>query len=73
MSLIKALIVKNSHIPAGIYLIFLKKRPRPNLKGIQYQIWALVKRSEKFSSKTNFSAFWQVSCSNFRFKLCQRP
>ena len=36
MSLLTVLIVKNSHISAGIYLIFLKKRPRPNLKGLQY-------------------------------------
>ena len=36
MSLLTALIVKNSHILARIYFIFLKKRPRPNLKGIQF-------------------------------------
>ena len=36
MSLLIALIVKNSHILARIYFIFLKKRPRPNLKGIQF-------------------------------------
>ena len=38
MSLLTALIVKTSLILAGIYFIFLKKRPRPNLKGFQYQI-----------------------------------
>ena len=32
-----ALIFKNSHILSGIYYFFLKKRPRPNLKGFQYQ------------------------------------
>ena len=42
MSLLRALIVKNSHILAGIYFIFLKKRSRPNLKGFQYQIWNSV-------------------------------
>ena len=31
-SLLRALIDKNSHILAGIYFIFLQKRPRPNLK-----------------------------------------
>ena len=31
----------------GIYIIFLKKRPRPNLKSFQYQIWSSVKRSRK--------------------------
>ena len=38
MSLLTAHIVNNSHILAGIYFIFLKKRPRPNLKVFQYQI-----------------------------------
>ena len=59
MSLLTAFIVKNSYILAGIFFIFLKKGPRPNLKGFQYQIWTLVKRSEKqLSSKTNFSTFF---------------
>ena len=47
MSLLTAFIVKNSHILSGIDFIFLKKSPRPNLKGFQYQIWTLVKRSGK--------------------------
>ena len=47
MYLLTAFIVKNSHIFAGVYFIFLKKGPRPNLKGFQCQIWTLVKRSEK--------------------------
>ena len=66
MSLLTALIVKNSHILAGIYFIFLKKRPRPNLKGFQYQTWTskLV-----LSNKTSFSAFLQISCSNFETVL----
>ena len=73
MSLFKALIVKNSHIWAEIYITFSGKRSRPNLKGFQYQIWSSVKRSgKKLSSKTNFNAFLQISCSNFRLKLCQR-
>ena len=38
MSLLTAFIVKNSHILAGIYFTFLKKGPRPNWKGFQYQI-----------------------------------
>ena len=74
MSLLTALIVKNSHILAGIYVIFLKRRPRPNLKGFQYQLWTLEKRSKKWlSNKTTVSAFLQISCSNLRLKLCQRP
>ena len=36
--LLTALIVKKSHTLAGIYFAFLKKRPRPNLNGFQYQI-----------------------------------
>ena len=71
MTLLTAFIVKNSHILAEILFIFLKKGPRTNLKDFQYQIWTLVKRSEKLlSSKTNFSTFLQISCSNFKLKLC---
>ena len=35
MSLLTALIVKNSHVLAGTYIIFLRKCPRPNLKVFQ--------------------------------------
>ena len=38
MSLLTDQIAKNSHIFDRIYFIFLKKRPRPNLKVFQYQI-----------------------------------
>ena len=47
MSLLVALIVKNSHILAGIYYIILRKHPRPNLKGFQYQTWTSVKKIGK--------------------------
>ena len=47
MSLLTALIVKNGHILAVIYFIFLKKRPRLNLKGFQLEIWTSVRNSEK--------------------------
>ena len=47
MSLLAALIFKNFHNLAVIYYIFLKKPPRPNLKGFQYQMWTSVKRSGK--------------------------
>ena len=68
MSLLTVLIVKNSHILAGIYFIFLRKGPRPNF---QYQTWTSVKRSgNQLSSKTNFSTFLKISSSNFRLKLC---
>ena len=39
MSILTAPIFKNSHFLAEIYFIFLKKRPRLNCKGFQYQIW----------------------------------
>ena len=47
MSLLTTFIVKNSHILTETYFIFLKKGLRSNLKGFQYQIWTLVKRSGK--------------------------
>ena len=42
MSLLTALIVKNSHILDGIHYMFLKNCPRPNLKAFPYQIWTSV-------------------------------
>ena len=38
MSLLTAPVVKNSHILAGTYFIFLKTRPRLNLKVFQDQV-----------------------------------
>ena len=74
LCLLTALIVKNSHILIGIYFIFLKKRPRPNLKGFQYQTWTSVKRSESsYQVNQNFTTFLQITGSNFNLKLCQRP
>ena len=46
MFLLTTPIVKNSNILTGIYFIFLKNRPRPNLKIFRYRIWISVKRSE---------------------------
>ena len=46
MSLLTIPIVKNSHILAGVYFIFLRKRPRPNAKVYQYQTWYSAKRSK---------------------------
>ena len=54
-----------------IYFIFRKKVPGPNLKVFPYRIWTSVKRSEEqLSSKTKFSYFLQVNCSNFTLQLC---
>ena len=70
MPLLTDFMVKNSHILARICFIFLTKRPKPNSKGFQYQIWTSVKRlGKQLSRKTNFSPFLQISCSNFKLKL----
>ena len=50
-------IVKNNHILAEIYFIFLKKRPRTNLKVFQYEIWTSVKRSKKYYEVRQILAF----------------
>ena len=42
-----ASVVKNSDFLAGIYFIFLKKRPRQNLKVFQYQSLTSLKSLEK--------------------------
>ena len=47
MSLSTALIDNDSHVLAGIYLIFLKKLPRQNFEDFQYQLWSSVNWSEK--------------------------
>ena len=43
MSLLTVPTVRNSHILAGIYFVFLKPHPRPKSKVLQYQIWTLKK------------------------------
>ena len=48
MYLVTTLIVKSSLILAGIHIIFLKKHPRPNLKGFQYHIRTSVIKKEQF-------------------------
>ena len=48
-------------------------RHKTNLKVFQYQISTSVKRSEKqLASKASFSTFLELSCLNFRLKLCER-
>ena len=70
MSLLTVPIVKNSHILSGIYLIFFKKRSRPDFKVFRWRISTSVKRSEKkLKSKTEFSTSLQPSCFNFSLKL----
>ena len=70
MSLLTAPIAKNSHI----YVYLSKKRPKPILEVLQCKILTSVKKLEKQSaSKADFSTFLQLSCSNFRLKLCEIP
>ena len=73
MSLLNALIVKNSNILPGIYFIFLKTLCIINLEYFQYQIWSsIIKWLKYLSSKTNFGSVFDISCSYFWLKLCQR-
>ena len=74
MSLLPVKFFKNSYILARIYFIFLKKRPKTNLKCFQYQIPTSVKRLEKqFKSKASFGPCLRLNYSNFRLKQCERP
>ena len=67
MSLLTALIVQNSQILAGKYLVSDKKRIRPHLKGFQYQIWTSVKRLE--SSSQGRQTLAQVKIMSKALKL----
>ena len=68
MSLLRVLIVKNSHILAEIHFGFHNKRPRSNLNSFQYQIWASVKDQESsYQGRQVLGLF-----GSFRLKLCQR-
>ena len=55
-------------------LHYLKKCPRPNLAGVQYQTGPQWKDWESSYHAWQILVFFsQISCSNFRLKLCQRP
>ena len=58
MSLLTAPIVKYSNTLAANYFIFLKKIPRLNLRGLQYQIWTLVNRLESSYQVKQILAFF---------------
>ena len=45
--ILTTLILKNGHIFARTFFTILKKRPRQNLKGFQYQIRNSVKKLGK--------------------------
>ena len=73
MSLLAAPIVKNSHIYARIYFIFLENFLK-NLESLLIPNLISAKRSEKqLQTKANFSNCLQLNCSNFRLKLFERP
>ena len=59
----------------GWDLLYLSQiQPGRNLKVFRYWIWTSVKISvKKLSSKTKYSTFLQLSCSNFKLKLCKKP
>ena len=58
MSLLTAQIVKNSHVLAGVYFIFLKEHPGTKLKVVRYRIRNSVKRSEKcYQVRINLALF----------------
>ena len=59
MSLLTALAVENSHILVALFIIFLRKFPRPNLKGFQYQIWTQLEL-QNLTKKSN----WKKSEEN---------
>ena len=60
MPLLTALIVQNSHILAGIYFIFLKKRPRPNLKGFNIKFWPLWKDRKISYQNCHANQVWRL-------------
>ena len=67
ISLLAAPVVKKTHIESKIYLAFVKKHSKTNLKVYSYKIPTKVKRLEKqLSSKANFSRFLSLFKSNFR-------
>ena len=70
MSLLTALLVKDSHDFAEIF-INLKNHPRPNLKCIHNLDFGEIP-GKQLLSRTIFSSLFNISCSNFRLKLCQR-
>ena len=71
MSLLTTLIVKNSHIAAGTYFIFLKKTSSTKLKMLSIPSSGKGEKIGKVVIKINFSAFLQIDSSNFRLKLYQ--
>ena len=74
MSLLTGFIVKNSHILAGIYFISQKKHPRPDFKGFQYHIGPPWKYwGSSYQVKQILGTLLQISCFNFRLKLCKQP
>ena len=71
MFLLTALIVKNSHVLAGIYFIFLKTL-WTKLKSRSIPILDLTEKIGKVVIKSDkFYLFLQLSVSNLKLKLCE--
>ena len=60
MSLLRALIVKNSHILAGIYFAFLKIRHGLNFKRFQYQTWTGKSRESSYQIRQILALFCKL-------------
>ena len=71
ISLLAALIVKNSDSFFWNYCILLKNRRGPNLKAFGELIWTSIKKSkQELSSNTKFIPILWLISSNLRLKLC---
>ena len=66
VSLLTAQIIKNSHILAETYFVFLSKRPGPNSKVFQYRISSEL--SEKIGKVVNKELKRSVIISNKQYK-----
>ena len=74
MSLLTALISKNSHTLTAVYFTVLRKTSQTKLEKLSISNLDLNLKIGKLviSSMKNSSIFLQISCSNFGLKLCQR-
>ena len=71
MPLLTVPIVKNSHIWARLYFIYLKTRPERNLE-VSKQIWTSAETLQKqLPSKAKLSTFLHLNFPNFRLKPCK--
>ena len=74
MFLLKAKLVKNSHIYGRILFIFLKKVLNQNCNSFN-TIFQFQQKDWKssYQVKQILGLFWQLNCRNFKLKLCGTP